>query len=171
MYAYALIQGNLFSYMIVPSKPNVTHSINMKVRIRDQWQQWSDRQQIEIFNICDQKCLMSSCNFEQSIPSLSRIDTNQTNCINFVLVFSLSFYRFSLAWNIFIRYKLSDICHIQYLVYSVVFRNICDVMRSGGISRKSKMWHFQFSTWLKSSLREVDFAEKPTWIGPVVPKL
>ena len=46
-----------------------------------------------------------------------------------------------------------------------------NVMRSRGISRRSNMWHFQFSIWLMSSLGEVHFAENPTWIGPVVPKL
>ncbi len=35
------------------------------------------------------------------------------------------------------------------------------VMRSRGISRKSAMWHFQFSIWLKSSIRKVHFAETP----------
>ncbi len=45
------------------------------------------------------------------------------------------------------------------------------MMRPRGISQKSNMLHFQFSIWLKFSLREVHFAEKPTWIRPVVPKL
>ena len=44
-------------------------------------------------------------------------------------------------------------------------------MQSRGISQKSNMWHFPFSIWLKPSLGEVHFAENPTWIGPVVPKL
>ncbi len=44
-------------------------------------------------------------------------------------------------------------------------------MRSSGISRNSHMWHFQFFIWLKSSLGEIQFAENPTWIGPVVPRL
>ncbi len=34
-------------------------------------------------------------------------------------------------------------------------------MRSCGISWNSHMWHFQFSIWLKCSLGEVHFAEKP----------
>ena len=42
---------------------------------------------------------------------------------------------------------------------------------SRGISGKLHMWHFQFSIWLKSPLGEVHFAENPTWIGPVVPRL
>ncbi len=45
------------------------------------------------------------------------------------------------------------------------------VIRYRGISRKSNMWHFQFFIWLQSSLGEVHFAENPTWIEPVVPKL
>ena len=45
------------------------------------------------------------------------------------------------------------------------------VMQSRGISRKSHMWHFQFSIWLMSSLGEVHFAENPAWIGTVVPRL
>ncbi len=45
------------------------------------------------------------------------------------------------------------------------------MMWSRGISRKLDMWHFQFSIWLKCSLGEVHFAENPTWIGPVVPRL
>ena len=44
-------------------------------------------------------------------------------------------------------------------------------MQSRGISRKSNMSHFQISVWLKSSLENIHFAENPTWIGPVVPKL
>ncbi len=46
---------------------------------------------------------------------------------------------------------------------------ICD--GSWGISQKVDMWHFQFSIWLKCSFGGVHFAENPTWIGPVVPKL
>ena len=42
------------------------------------------------------------------------------------------------------------------------------VMRSRGISRKSNMWHCQFSIWLKCSFRKAHFAENPTWISPVV---
>ena len=45
------------------------------------------------------------------------------------------------------------------------------VMQSRGISRKLDMWHFQFSIWWACSLGEVHFAENPTWIGTVVPKL
>ncbi len=45
------------------------------------------------------------------------------------------------------------------------------VMWSREISQNSNMWHFQFSIWLKCSFGEVQFAEKPSWIGPVVPKL
>ncbi len=38
------------------------------------------------------------------------------------------------------------------------------VMQSWGINWNLNMWHFQFCIWLKSSLREVHFAENPTWI-------
>ncbi len=47
---------------------------------------------------------------------------------------------------------------------------ICDAIYRNH-SRKSNMWHFQFFISLKSSLGEVRFAENPTWIGPVVPKI
>ncbi len=45
------------------------------------------------------------------------------------------------------------------------------VMRSRGISRKLHMCHVQFSILLKSSLGDLHFAENPSWIGPVVPRL
>ena len=45
------------------------------------------------------------------------------------------------------------------------------VMLSRWISRKSNMSHFQFSIWFNSSLGEAHFAENPTWICPVVPRL
>ncbi len=44
-------------------------------------------------------------------------------------------------------------------------------MWSRGISKMLHMWHFQFSIWLTWSFGEVHFAENPTWIGPVVPRL
>ena len=44
-------------------------------------------------------------------------------------------------------------------------------MQSREISQNSSMWNFQFSVWLKCSFGELHFAENPTWISPVVPRL
>ncbi len=59
--------------------------------------------------------------------------------------------------------RLSTHSHAcDHEIYTLmVYPPYLNVMRSRGISLKSNMWHFQFSIWLKSSLREVHFAEKP----------
>ena len=89
------------------------------------------------------------------------------------------------TWGGFVNWKIcqnslsfTSNLYLKVTVYLDVQWNSKTVLRmfclliSRGISQKSNMWHFQFSVLLmRSSLREVHFAEHPNWIGPVVPKL
>ncbi len=47
---------------------------------------------------------------------------------------------------------------------------ICDASEES-VTITLNMWHSQFSIWLKCLFREVRFAENPTWIRLMVPKL
>ena len=88
-------------------------------------------------------------------------------CNRYRWLYHIPFYTMRHAFwenHLWIGFKL--LFHSTNMMWS---RGTTNMMWSRKISRKSNIWHFQFSTWLKSSLRGVHFAEKPTWIGPVVP--